>query len=207
MITEPFIEGGEDCQIQPGCIVGLKYRDGCGPVQIGRGARIRAGGIIYGDVSVGDNFQTGHNVIIRERTVIGHHVAIGTNTVIDGNTEIADFVKIASNCYIPTHVKIGTRVFLGPGVILTNDRYPLKQRDRYEPEGPVIEAGVTLCAGVVVCPGVTVGEGSFVAAGAVVTRDVPARGFVKGVPGRIEPLPEKLQQLNMALSWRKLLSE
>ena len=207
MTTEPFIEGGEDRQIQPGCIVGLKYRDGCGPVQIGRGARIRAGSIIYGDVIVGDDFQTGHNVIIRERTVIGDHVAIGTNTVIDGNTEIADFVKIASNCYIPTHVKIGTRVFFGPGVILTNDRYPLKQRDSYEPEGPVIADGVTLCAGVVVCPRVTVGEGSFVAAGAVVTKDVPPGSLVKGVPGRIEPLPEKLQQLNMALSWRKLLSE
>ena len=39
--------------------------------------------------------------------------------------------------------------------------------------------------GVVLTPGVTVGVEAFVAAGAVVTADVPERGFVMGVPGRV----------------------
>ncbi|MBF0293244.1 MAG: N-acetyltransferase, partial [Nitrospinae bacterium] len=138
-------------------------------------------------------------------TTIGNHVVIGTNTVIDGNVTIADFVKIESNCYICTHVTIGSRVFFGPNVTLLNDKYPLKMRDDYNPVGPIIEDDVTLGGGVVVLPGVRVGEGSFVAAGAVVTKDVPPRSFVKGVPGKVSPLPAKLQERNMALSWRKYL--
>jgi acetyltransferase-like isoleucine patch superfamily enzyme len=120
---------------------------------------------------------------------------------------MGDFVKIESNCYIPTHVTIGTRVFIGPGVVLTNDKYPLKMRDSYKPDGPIIEDGVTLGAGAVVCPGITIGRGSFVAAGAVVTKDVPPMSLVRGVPGVVMPVPENLRELNIALSWRKYLNE
>jgi len=202
---ELFYQVGTNAQLQPGSRVGLRYREGCGPALIGEDAVVRSGSVIYCDVTAGFRFQTGHNVLIRERTTIGDHVVVGTNTVIDGNVKIGDFVKIESNCYIPTHVEIGTRVFFGPNVTLLNDRYPLKLRDQYEPEGPVIEDGVTLGGGVVICPGVHIGADSFVAAGALVTKDIPSGSFVKGVPGRVEPLPEKLDERNMALSWRKWL--
>lgn len=205
MSSEHFAELAENCVIQPGCIVGLKYRDKCGPARLGQGAHLRSGTIVYGDVTVGEDFQTGHYVTVREKTVAGNHVLIGTNTVIDGTVSIGDFVKIESNCYVPTRTEIGTRVFFGPGVTLTNDRYPLKMRDEYEPQGPVIEDGVTLGAGVVVLPGVRIGHDSFVAAGAVVTKDVPPFSLVSGVPGRATPLPDKLRERNMALSWRKHL--
>ena len=206
-MNESNYTAGADTQVAPGCIVGLNYADHAGPATLGASCRIRAGTIIYGDVVAGDHLQTGHHVMIRERTTIGDHVVIGTNTVCDGQTSIASFVKIESNCYIPTHCAIGTRVFLGPGVVLTNDRYPLKLRDSYRPEGVILEDGVTLGAGVVVCPGVTVGADSFVAAGAVVTRDVPPRSFVKGVPGRVSALPAELDERNMALSWRRYLDD
>jgi len=200
-----FWEAGINCQVQPGCIIGLKYRPDCQPVRLGNGGVIRAGTIIYADVQVGEDFQTGHHVLIREKTVVGDHVVVGTNTVVDGNVTIGDFVKIESNCYIPTHVHIGSRVFLGPNVTLTNDRYPLKMRDTYRPEGPVLEDGVTLGAGVIVLPGVRIGYDSFVAAGAVVTRDVPPMSMVVGVPARVSPLPEKMRERNLALSWRKYI--
>jgi acetyltransferase-like isoleucine patch superfamily enzyme len=206
-MTTHFLTSGSDCQIQDNCIIGLKYREDCQPAVLGNGARIRAGSILYADVSAGDDFQTGHHVMIREKTRIGDHVVVGTNTVIDGQVTIGSFVKIESNCYIPTHATLGNRVFLGPNVTLTNDRYPLKMRDHYRPEGPIIEDGVTLGGGVVVCPGVRIGEDSFVAAGAVVTKDVPPGSFVKGVPGVIAALPEKLKERNMALSWRRFLVE
>lgn len=205
--AEHYLKPSEDIIIQPNCTVGLKYNAECGPVILGKGARVRAGAIIYADVKAGLNLQTGHNVMIREKTTMGDHVVVGTGTVIDGNVEIGDFVKIESNCYIPTHVTIGCRVFLGPNVTLTNDRYPLKMRDAYNPEGPILEDGVTLGGGVVVCPGVRIGVDSFVAAGAVVTKDVPPGSMVIGVPGEIKPLPEKLKERNMALNWRKLIQK
>lgn len=204
-MEQAFVEGDGDWQIQPGCIIGMKYRDGCLPLILGRGAVIRAGTIIYGDVRIGDHFQSGHSVMIREKTLIGAHVVVGTHTVIDGQVTIGDFVKIESNCYIPTHVTIGSRVFLGPNVTLANDRYPLKMRDHYVAEGPVLEDGVTLGAGVVVCPGVRVGRDVFAAAGAVITKDVPPETLVMGVPGRFSPLPPRLRERNMALSWRRYL--
>lgn len=200
-----YAELGGDVVIQPGATVGLRYRDGCEPTRTGDHVIVRSGSVIYADVRVGSHFMTGHNVLIRGETTIGDHVTVGTNTVIDGVVTIGDFVKIESNCYVPTHVRIGSRVFFGPGVVLTNDKIPLKDRDSYRPDGPVIEDGATLGAGVIVLPGVTVGAGSFVAAGAVVTRDVPPCSLVKGVPGRCEDLPAELLELNTALSWREYL--
>jgi len=207
MMAEHYVKAGRECIFQPGCTIGWKYREDCRPVELGSGAVIRAGTIIYADVRAGVDFQTGHHALIREKSVIGDHVVIGTNTVVDGSLEIGDFVKIESNCYIPTHVNIGSRVFLGPNVTLTNDRYPLKMRGEYRPEGPVIEDGVTLGGGVVVLPGVRVGSDAFVAAGSVVTKDVPAGTMVVGVPGRVTDLPEKLRERNMALSWRRFLND
>ena len=175
---------GKNTTIQPGALVGFAYREDCGEAVIGDNSIIRTGSVIYADVKTGEYFQTGHNVLVREKTIVGSHVVIGTGTVVDGNVKIGDFVKIESNCYIPTHVRIGTRVFIGPGTVLTNDKYPLKMREKYEPEGPVIEDLVTLGAGVVVLPGMTIGAGSFVAAGTVVTKNVPQYTLVKGNPGR-----------------------
>jgi len=200
-----FFISGRNCVIHPGCIIGFKYKQECLPVRLGHDVTIRSGTIIYADVNIGNDFQSGHNVVIREKTNFGDHIVVGTNTVIDGNVTIGDFVKIESNCYIPTHVSIGSHVFLGPGVILTNDRYPQKMRDQYKPEGPHIKDGVTLGAGVVVVPGVTIGEGSFVAAGTVITKDIPPMSFVKGISSKIDPLPEKLKELNIAKNWRKYL--
>lgn len=171
----------------------------------GENLTLRSGTIIYRGSEYGSFFQTGHHVLIREKTYVGNHVVIGTNTVIDGNVTIGDFVKIESACYIPTHVSIGSRVFIGPGCVLTNDRYPLKCRNSYKPDGPTIEDGVTLGGNVTVLPGVTIGSGSFVAAGTLVTRDIPPMSLVKGFPGIVTPLPENLRELNRAISWEQYI--
>ncbi len=196
---------GPDCDVQPGAVVGLRYRPDAGPARIGARARIRMGAIIYGDVEIGDDFQTGHHVLLRERTRIGRHVLLGTQSVIDGQVEIGDFVKIETHVYIPTHVTIGSFVFIGPGVTITNDRYPLKLRDEYRPEGAVLEDGVTIGGGVTLLPGVTIGRDAFVAAGAIVTGDVPAESLAVGAPAKIRPLPEKLRERNMAKAWARVL--
>lgn len=196
-----FAELGKNCVVQGNVILGLKYKDGCQKVKIGNNAIIRAFTIIYADVIIGDDFKTGHRVVIRENTKIGSRIVIGSGTIIDGNVEIGDRVKIESLVYIPTHTKIGSDVFIGPNVVMTNDKYPQRLRDQYEPKGPIIGDSVSIGANSTILPGVTIGEGSFIAAGSVVTKDVPSWKLVKGVPARIYELPDKLKERNRAIKW------
>ena len=64
------------------------------------------------------------------------------------------------------------------------------------PSGATIEDEVVIGGGCTILPNITIGEGSFIAAGAVVNKNVPKKSFVKGIPGRIEPLPQKFDRPN-----------
>lgn len=196
-----FAEVGPETTLQRPLMLGVRYRPDASPARVGSSCILRAFSVIYADVVMGDHVQTGHHVMIREHTRIGTRVVIGTSTIIDGQTTIGSFVKIEGGVYIPTHTTVGDHVFIGPGAILTNDRYPLRQRDSYEPEGPTLEDSVTLGAGVVVLPGVRIGKGAFVAAGAVVTKHVPEWALARGVPAKVEDLPANLQEENRAKRW------
>ncbi|MBX7234854.1 MAG: acetyltransferase [Caldilineales bacterium] len=187
---------GEGCTIQPLAIVGLEYRPGCGPARLGKNAIVRAHTIIYGDVTIGDGFRSGHHALVREHTTIGDYVLVGTSVIIDGQVTIGDQVSLQGRVYIPTQTVIGNCVFIGPGAVLTNDKYPLRQRESYRPAGPILADHVTVGANATLLPGVRVGEGAMIAAGSVVTRDVPAWSLAAGVPARILPLPERLREPN-----------
>jgi len=196
-----FAKVGENASVYDNVTLGLRYRDECQKVTIGENVIIRSYTIIYADVEIGDDFKTGHHVVIREHTKIGNRVVVGTNTVIDGNVTIGNFVKIESNVYIPTHTTIGNHVFIGPGAVLTNDKYPQRLRDRYEPKGPILEDSVTIGANATILPGLRISEGSMVAAGSVVTKDIPAWSLAKGVPAVVLPLPKRLRERNRAKRW------
>jgi acetyltransferase-like isoleucine patch superfamily enzyme len=182
---------GEGAQIFEPVTIGFPSRENIGKTgfpgsTIGRHAVLRSGTIIYCDVIIGDNFQSGHNTLIREKTRIGDRTAIGTATVIDGNTSIGNSVSLQS--MVPTNTTIGDRVFIGPNAVLTNDRYPPSG----SLEGPVIKAGAVIGANATILPGVCIGEGAFVAAGSVVTRDVPDHMMAIGTPARIKELPREM---------------
>ncbi|TKR25451.1 acyltransferase [Natronomonas salsuginis] len=181
---------GSNAAIHPDATVGYEYRDDAAPVRIGSNAIVRAGTIIYRDVSIGDGFATGHNGLVREDTTIGDNVLLGTNAVIDGTCKIGSNVSMQTGVYVPTNTEIGDNVFLGPHAVLTNDPYPIR-RD-VDLAGPTIEDGVSIGANATVLPGVTIGENAFVAAGAVVTEDVPADTLATGVPAAHRSLPTAL---------------
>ncbi len=161
---------------------------------IGENAVIRSGSIIYCDVEIGDDFRSGHNILIREHTTIGDNVLIGTNVVVDGNTTIGNNVSIQSNAYIPTNTTIEDNVFIGPCAVLTNDKYPV--RKKYKLKGPTLRFNASIGANSTILPGVEVGESAMVAAGALVTKDVPPRKLAIGVPAKIRMLSDELLTVN-----------
>ena len=184
---------GEGAQIFEPVTIGFPSRENMGKTgypgsTIGHHAVLRSGTIIYCDVIIGYNFQSGHNTLIREKTRIGDRTAIGTATVIDGNTHIGNDVNLQSMVYIPTNTTIGDRVFIGPNAVLTNDRYPPSGYLK----GPILKAGAAIGANVTILPGVCIGEGAFVAAGSVVTHDVPDHMMAVGTPARIKDLPQEM---------------
>lgn len=186
---------GEGAQIFEPVTLGFPSRDYMDKTSftgtiIGKNAVLRSGTIIYCDVIIGDDFQCGHNVIIREKTRIGNRVAIGTATIIEGNTTIGNNVNMQSMVYIPTDTVIGNHVFIGPNTVLTNDRYPPTRIGGLK--GPKIRNGAAIGANATLLPGICIGEGALVAAGAIVTRDVPAHMLAIGAPAKITDLPSKM---------------
>lgn len=151
---------------------------------------LRSGLIVYCQVEIGDNFQSGHHVLIREKMRIGEDVVIGSSSIIEGYGTIGNNVRIQSMVFIPTNTTIGNGVFIGPHAVLTNDRYP--PTGRPELRGPVIGDGSVIGANATLLPGIHVGEGAFVAASAVVTRDVPPGKMAVGSPARIRDIPTEM---------------
>ena len=76
-------------------------------------------------------------------------------------------------------------VFVGPGVLTTNDSTMARHDASYAIRGATLRRACRVGGAAVLTPGIEIGEEAFIAAGAVVTRDVPARAVVMGVPGRV----------------------
>jgi len=186
---------GPGAQIYEPVTIGFPSREkmcmsGFAGTVIGKNSIIRPGAVIYCDVNIGDFFQTGHNVVIREETLIGSKVSIGTATIIDGYSVIGDNVNIQTGVYISPYSEIGDHAFIGPNVTFTNDKYPPDPHSKLS--GPNIMDSAIIGAGATLLPGIRIGKGSFVAAGAVVTRDVPNWMMTIGVPAKIKDMPKKM---------------
>jgi acetyltransferase-like isoleucine patch superfamily enzyme len=142
--------------------------------------------------------KIGKNTIIREPVNL-YKCEIGDNCKIGGFVYIEEGVKIGNNCkirplvFIPTGVTIEDGVFIGPGVIFTNDKYPrainpdgsLKGDGDWQLVETLVKRGSSIGAGATIMCGVTIGEFAVVGAGAVVTRDVPDRAVVVGNPAKV----------------------
>jgi acetyltransferase-like isoleucine patch superfamily enzyme len=154
-------------------------------VVIGDNAVIRSNTVIYSGVTAGENFETGHNVVVREENTIGDNCSIWSNSFVDYGCEIGSNVKIHCSVYVAQFTVIEDDVFLAPGVMIANDIHPGCEFSKKCMRGPIIKKGAQIGVNATVLPFVTIGERCIVGAGSVVTRDVPPGTVVLGNPARV----------------------
>lgn len=159
--------------------------DGDLPTRIGARAVIRSHTVIYAGNFIGEGFQTGHGVLVRENNKIGNNVSIGSHSIVEFSVEIEDEVMIHSNAFVPEYCVLEKKCWIGPGVTLTNARYPRSRNVKAKLAGVRIGRGAKLGAGVVVLPGIQIGADALIGAGAVVVKDVASRSVVAGSPARL----------------------
>lgn len=151
---------------------------------IGDNSIIRSHSVIYSHVKAGNNFTTGHRVLIREHTRIGNSVTIGSGAIIDGYAQIGDRSQIQSNCYIAQSVSIGKYVFIAPCTsFYDNKKMILDVKE--DLLGAKIEDYVRMGGGCIILPGINIGKFAMIGAGSVVTKDAPERHLAYGNPARV----------------------
>jgi acetyltransferase-like isoleucine patch superfamily enzyme len=124
---------------------------------------------------------------------IGDDTKIGTFVEIQKNARVGRRCKISSHSFICEGVTIEDFVFIGHGVMFTNDMYPrataadgqLQTEKDWSVEPTVVKKGASIGTGATILARVTIGEHAIVGAGAVVTKDVPPRTIVAGNPARV----------------------
>lgn len=123
---------------------------------------------------------------------IGSHCNIGDHAFVESGAKIGNNVTIKNRVMIWEGVTVDDDVFLGPGVVFTNDRNPRsprmsQARTRYADRSTwltktFVEQGCSIGAGAIICPGLILGKYSMIAAGSVVTKNVEPYSLVMGNP-------------------------
>lgn len=113
---------------------------------------------------------------------IGDDCTIHAMVWIGNGVRIGNRCKVQAFAFIPEGVTIEDDVFIGPGVIFTNDAEPPSLRQAWRPVH--VGAGASIGAGAVIKAGVTIAPGAKIGAGAVVTRSITAGDWHVGNPAR-----------------------
>ena len=147
--------------------------------------------VIAPDVKLGRDLKI-HHFVNLYGCEIGDCTSIGSFVEIQKGARVGRNCKISSHSFICEGVHLEDEVFIGHGVVFTNDKYPratsetgaLQTDADWQVVTTVVQARASIGSNATILCGITIGEGAVVGAGAVVTRDVPAGARVTGNPAR-----------------------
>jgi UDP-2-acetamido-3-amino-2,3-dideoxy-glucuronate N-acetyltransferase len=184
---------GPGVRLGDGCVIGkppalgahsTSSREEPPAAVLGAGVTVGAGAVVLAGARIGDGCMVADQAHVRERTVIGAECVVGRGASVENEVRIGARVRLQTGAYITAWSVVEDDVFVAPGVVLTNDPTAGRRRGE-ELRGAVLRRACRIGGGAVLLPGVEVGEEAFVGAGAVVTRDVPPRTVVLGVPAKV----------------------
>lgn len=141
---------------------------------------------------IGEGTAIWQQTQVREGAQIGCECNIGKCVYIGAGVVVGNRCKVENHASLHEGIELEDGVFIGPHVVLTNDRLPRAINPDGSRKGPAdwvmghihIGYGAAVGAGSIVLPDVTIGRFAMVGAGSVVTRDVPAHALVLGNPAR-----------------------
>ncbi len=139
---------------------------------------------IADSAQIGYGTTVWHFAVVLADVVVGSNCSIGSGAEIGRGTVIGDGTRVGAHVFLPPNSIVGDEVFIGPGTVFTDDRYPRVGNSDYAAEPPSIKSKAAIGAGAVVLPGVKIGSSAMIGAGAIVTKDVEDGGCVKCEPAR-----------------------
>jgi len=153
------------------------------------------------DVKLGENVRLSKFINLYG-CEIGDETKIGAFVEIQKNARIGRRCKVSSHTFICEGVTIEDDVFIGHGVMFTNDTYPratnpdgkLQTEADWKVEKTVVKRGASIGTGATILPNTCIGENAIVGAGSVVTKDVPANAIIAGNPARVLRHVDALQK-------------
>ncbi len=194
VVIHPGTVLGEDCVVQDHAVLGKPPRlartssapkEAPPPLTVGAGSAVCAGAVVFAGARIGADVIVGDQSYVRERCTVGDGTVVGRGTAVDNDVTIGARVRVQTLCYLTAWSVVEDDVFVGPGVTTTNDDTMSRHGPEYRLRGATLRRACRIGGSAVLTPGVEVGEEAFVAAGALVSRDVPARGVLMGLPGRV----------------------
>lgn len=165
------------------------------PAVIGDDCLIGALVVIYAGCRIEPKVMVADLASVREDVSIGEMTIIGRGVTVENKVRVGRRCKIETEAYITALSEIGDYCFVSPEVTFTNDNFLGRTKERFKHhKGVTMKTGARVGANATIMPGLTIEEDALVGAGSVVTRDVPARKVVVGVPARVikDVPPEQL---------------